>query len=554
MRYFSTNNLEVSEKQGSRLFQRSHLRLNWILHLFLTLTAFVPLLLWGCQEKGKQKLPCFLYLRLSSNPTTLDPSLIVDVASANIATKLFNGLVRFGEQMEIEPDIANTFEASPDGRRYSFHLKSNVRFSNGREVTASDFKYSFERILNPQTRSPRTWVFSRIKGAKEYMEGKEQEVSGIKVKDKYWLEIVLEKPFALFLQFLALPPAYCVPKEEVERWKTDFSFHPVGTGPFILEHWRHNLTLKMTANSDYFGNKAKVKGIIYRIIPEDLTAVYEFYSGNLDLLPVPQAEFKRYLTNPQWKQMMKGVVGLNTYYLGLNCQRPPFDNPIVRQAMNYCIDREKILKTMLEGRGILASGPIPPALLTDVKKDFGYNYNPNKAFSLLKKAGYPEGFEIKIYQSSDQESLEILEVVQKYLEKVGVRAQIIQREWSSFMEALNKREADAFWLSWGADYPDAENFLFPTFHSGNWGAGGNRTFFKDTKIDRLIEEAQKTIAKEKRFLLYQEIEKRVIDQAPWVFFWHKKDYVVTQPWVKGVKLYPMPGVDKGTAVYIEERQ
>jgi peptide/nickel transport system substrate-binding protein/oligopeptide transport system substrate-binding protein len=535
MRYFSRNNLLLNG-------------LRWLLFIMIPISS---VLCAGCQEKGKHKLPGFLYLRLNSNPTTLDPALIVDVASANIAAKLFNGLVRFGEKMETVPDIASKFEVSHDGKRYSFVLRPGVCFTNGREVTAADFKYSFERVLNPETRSPRTWVFSRIAGAQNYMEGKAREVSGIRARDRYRLEILLNNPFALFLQFLALPPAYCVSKEEIERWKRDFAFHPVGTGPFVLEEWRHNLSLKMTANSHYFGNKAKVRGIIYRVIPEDLTAVYEFSSGNLDLLSIPQAEFKRFITHPQWKGLIKEVVGLNTYYLGLNCQRPPFDNPKVRQAMNYSIDREKILQTMLEGRGQLASGPIPPTLLPEGEKIPGYSYNPDRARSLLKEAGYPNGFEVKIYQSSDQETLEVLEVIQQYLEKVGIKAQIIQREWSSFKEALNKGEADCFWLSWWADYPDGENFLFPTFHSGNWGAGGNRTYFKDGEIDRLIEDAQKTINSEKRLSLYREIEKKIIAQAPWVFFWHKKEYVVTQPWVKGVKLYPLPGVDKGTGVSVE---
>ena len=536
-----------------RYLSRNNSILQRVVVLVFILIALFSCILQGCRGKGRDRLPGVVYLRLTSNPTTLDPALIVDVASANIAAKLFNGLVRFGERMEIVPDIARTFEVSPDGTRYSFILRPGVCFTNGREVTAADFKYSFERVLNPETRSPRTWVFSRIEGAKEYMEGKRYKVSGVRVKGKYKLEIVLDKPFALFLQFLALPPAYCVPNEEVERWKRDFAFHPVGTGPFILEDWRHNLSLKMIANRHYFGDKARVKGIIYRIIPEELTAVYEFSSGNLDLLSIPQAEFKRFITHPQWKGLIKEVVGLNTYYLGLNCRRPPFDNQKVRQAMNYSIDREKILKSLLEGRGQLAPGPIPPALLKDGEQAHGYPYDPDKARSLLKEAGYPDGFEIKIYQSSDQETLEVLEVIQQYLDKVGIRAQIIQREWSSFKEALNKGEADCFWLSWWADYSDGENFLFPTFHSTNWGAGGNRTFFKDEEIDRLIEKAQQTMTPEKRLTLYRKIERRIIDQAPWVFFWHKKDYVVTQPWLKGVSLYSLPGVDKGTVVYIEER-
>lgn len=517
----------------------------------ISLIIILNLTIHCSPEAKRNKLPGFLYLRLNSNPTTLDPALIVDVSTANLATKIFNGLVRFNENMEVIPDIARSFKISPDGRNYCFTLRTDVRFSNGRRVSASDFKYSFERILHPKTGSPRTWVFSRVEGAKDYQKGKTREVSGIRVRSQDKLEIVLVKPFALFLQFLALPTAYCVPREEVEKWKSDFGFHPVGTGPFILSEWRHNLSLKMTANPYYFGDKPKLKGIIYRIIPEDLTALYEFTSGNLDMLTLPQAEYHRFISDPQWKPLIKESIGLNTYYLGVNCQKTPFDNLKVRQAINYAINRKKILTTLFEERGELASSPVPKALLKMKESEPRYPYDPDKACSLLKEAGYPHGFEIKIYQSSDQETLEILEVIQHYLAKVGIRAKIIQREWSSFKEALNQGEADCFWLSWWADYPDAENFLYPTFHSENWGAGGNRTFFKNKKVDFLIEEAQQTMDLKRRLSLYQQIVKIIIEEAPWVSFWHKKDYLLTQPWIKGAMIYPLPGVDKGTSIAID---
>jgi peptide/nickel transport system substrate-binding protein/oligopeptide transport system substrate-binding protein len=501
--------------------------------------------------------------------------MIVDVAGGAVAAKLFNGLVRFGEGSEIIPDLAEGYTVSRDGRVYTFRLKKGVRFHNGRELRAADVKYSFERVLDPKTGSPRTWLLDRITGAREFMEGADSDVKGIRVLDEYTVEIVLGEPFGPFLNLLGMPSAYIVPREEIE--KGEFPSHPVGTGPFKLKDWKRGRELVILANEGHFSGRPNVNGIVYRIIPEELTTIAEFESGNLDIIGLPSTEFKRYSESPKWRGLIKKAPGLNTFYLGFNCQRPPFNDRRVRQALNYAVDRERILKTILEGRGELARGPVPtflkikttphlnplplmgeegkgvPSPLAGEGQGGGYSYNPEKARSLLKEAGY-ENLRFKIYQSADQETVDIMEVVQQYLKKVGVEAEIVQLEWSAFKDAVNKGEADSFWLSWRADYPDPENFLFPVFHSSNWGPAGNRARFSDKGFDRLIEDAQKEPGKDRREELYMGAENRVIEEAPWLFFWHRNDYIIHQPWVSGVKLYPIYNADKGTDVGLAEVQ
>jgi len=529
----------------------------WVKHLCF----FLLLFLFGCSHRP-ERLDGFLYLRLNTNPTTLDPAYVVDVMGGSIAAKLFNGLVRFRDDLSIGPDIAESWTISKDHRDYRFRLRRGITFPNGREVTAKDFKYSFERVLNPKTRSPNTWVLNKIKGAREFMEGKRPDVEGIKVINDFTLEITLDEPFAPFLGLLAMTSAYVVPEEEVRRWGDDFGSHVAGTGPFLLEEWRHGRTLRLRARHDYFEGSPKINGIIYKVIPEDLTAVAEFETGNLDAIGIPTAEFRHYTQSPEWKDKVVSGIGMNTYYLGMNCERPPFNNPLLRKALNYAIDREKILKTIYEGRGLLANGPIPPALIPPQPPDTlhpplikggkkrGYTYDPKKAKDLLKKAGYPEGLSIKIYLTSDQETLDILEAIQHYLEKVGIHAELRQLEWSAYKEALNRGEPDAFWISWWADYPDPENFLFPLFHSSNWGAGGNRTRFMDREVDEIIIDAQREMNPVRRYKLYERAEGMIIDLAPWVFFWHRIDYALHQSWVKGYKIYPIYSMDKGMDVEI----
>ena len=540
------------KNQGLR--PASHfLRLASYLFLFILLLA-------SCTHRT-EKIPGFLYLRLSSDITTLDPAMIVDVAGGAVSAKIFNGLVRFDEDSKIIPDLAESLSISKDGKVYTFKLRQGVRFHNGRELRADDVKYSFERVLNPGTKSSRTWLFDRISGAREFMDGTEAHVHGIKALDEYTVEIEIKEPFGPFLSLLAMPPAYIVPQEEVEvevkvegkEGRKDFSSHPIGTGPFKIKEWKRGRELILSANEDYFLGRPKMGGIAYRIIPEELTAIAEFESGNLDVMGVPSTEFRRYSESPKWRGLIQKSHGLNTFYLGLNCQKPPFNDKRVRQALNYAIDRERILKTILEGRGELASGPIPPflkpstlALREREGVRVGYRYDPDKARSILREAGLENGFEFRIYQAPDQDTVDIMEVVQQYLKDVGIRAEIVQLEWSAFKEAINNGEADSFWLSWRADYPDPENFLFPLFHSSNWGSAGNRARFKDPDIDRFIEDAQKEPDEKKRLYYYSEAERRVVEEAPWVFFWHKNDYIIHQPWVKGIKSYPIYNADKGT--------
>ncbi len=255
------------------------------------------------------------------------------------------------------PDIARSWKLSDDQVTYTFRLRRDVRFSNGRKITAQDFKYSFERVLTPETKAPLTWVLDRIEGANDFMAGKTGSVSGIRVVNDHTLVIKLQRPFGPFLSLLAMTTAYVVPREEVERLGQDFGTHPVGSGPYVLTEWKHGQHLVLSAREDYFEGTPKLNGIFYRIIPEDLTAVLEFETGRLDVLQIPSSEYKRYTTDPVWRDLVYGRPGLNSYYLGLNCTRPPFNDIRVRQAVNMAVDRQHILNTVFEKRGVPASRP-----------------------------------------------------------------------------------------------------------------------------------------------------------------------------------------------------
>jgi len=525
--------------------------LNSFQHLpksFLYLFSLCCILLFlSCSSQNR--LDGYIYYRLDTNPSTLDPALIVDVTGGLISAKLFNGLVRLGEDLSVQPDIAKDWSISRDGLTYTFRLKQGIYFSNNREVKAHDFKYSFNRILDSKGRSPNTWVFEKILGAEDLMRGRTDDFEGLKVIDDYTLEIRLKKPFSPFLSLLTMTAAYVVPKEEVERWGPDFSSHPVGTGPFTLKEWLPNREIKLEKREDYFDRPAEIKGIIYRIIPEDLTAATEFEASNIDVLTIPASEYSRYKNDPKKQNLISSMKGINTYYLGLNCSRPPFNSPGLRKAMNYAIDREKILNTIYERRGRLASGPVPDAM-RKWDMPLRYEYNPEKAKDLIKKEML-DGITVNFYITADQEVKDMAEVIQSYIMAIGIEVRIKQLEWSAYKEAINKGEADMFYISWWADYPDPENFLFPLFHSSNFGPGGNRTRYKNPAVDSLIEKGQYTMDEKKRNIFYKKAEEMVVEDSPWVFLWHRTDFTIRQPWVKNYKIYPIYSMDKGLDIEIK---
>ncbi len=511
-----------------------------LLHSFLACNVIlflIVMLTTGCSSSNR--IEGFFYYRLNSTPSTLDPALIADVSGASVAAKLFNGLVKLDDHLSVAPDIAERWHISKDGLNYTFVLKRGVLFSNNRHVTAQDFKTSFERVLNPATKSPNVWVFDKVEGAEAYREGLAGDVAGFRVIDAYTFEIKLRRPFSPFLSMLSTTPAYVAVFDGASC---------IGTGPFVVKSLMPNREVVLTKRDDYFDGGAKVKGLVYRIIPEDLTAITEFELGNLDVISLPATAYAKFRNDKKWSGQIISLRGLNTYYLGMNTSRPPFNNVKMRRAVASAIDVKKILRTFYEGRGKLAAGPVPDLLRTwqlDDVTDGGYD--PLNARKIIKSEGLP-GVRVHLYITSDQEVVDLAEIIQSYLSAAGIDVVLRQLEWSAFKESVNRGEPELFWLSWWADYPDPENFLFPLFHSSNRGPAGNRTRYCNKAVDSLIEQGQFSLDEHDRTRFYKQAEELIIKDAPSVFFWHKTDYMVKQPWVKGYKVYPIYTMDKGMEI------
>ncbi len=479
-----------------------------------------------------------LHLRLKQDISTLDPAFIVDLDGGKVAAKLFNGLVKYDQNLNIVGDLAISWKISKQGKLYTFHLKPNVTFSNGRQVTAEDVQYSFERIQNPSTLSPRKWTLD--------------QVQSITTDGDRTVQIELKEPFSPFLSLLTLPSAYIIPKEEVERATPSFRRSPVGTGPFVLKEWKTSTQITLAKNPNYFDTPAQLSQIIYKIIPEDFVTVGEFERKLLDAIEIPRADFEHYTHSARFTGTILDQTGLNTYYLGFNCARPPFDSKLLRQAVNHAVNKQALAQKVMEGRCQIATAPVPPPLNPEQKQiEERYRYNPEKAKQLLEEAKLPSPLKINFFINQDKEVFSIATLIQEDLKKIGIEVNLVLRDWSAFKEAVNKGDADCFFLSWWADYPDIENFLFPTFHSKNFGAGGNRTFYKNPKVDALLNKGQKIIDPAERSALYAQAQNQILDDAPWVPLWHRKTFFVHHPHVRNLSLPPVYTMEKATDIAVD---
>ncbi len=496
----------------------------------------------GCKKPGKQEIKKNIRIRLEHDPQTLDPAYIVDVMGGNISAKLFNGLVRYDEKMAICGDLAKEYEISDDGKEYTFHLRKCVKFHCGREFTAKDVKYSFEYILSTEPISPRVWVLKKIEKAQDFIEKKTSHLEGIIIKDQYTILIKLDEPYAPFISLLTMPTSYIACRQCTHGGKQKGIY--CGTGPYIFNLWKHDRTLKLIVNNDYFGKRPSgVENIDYYIIPEDFTALAELEKGRIDIMEIPVSMLGSLKKKKEKKFDIVEGVTLSTYYIGINCRRPYFKEKTLRNALSMCINKNDLIKYLMEDNVEKAQGPVPPGLNGHVS-DETIPYDPEKARRVFASSSIKD-INLKFYAKSSQQNTDIVSAIVNDMQKAGLKVEIELRDWAKFVESINQGEADLFFLSWWADIPDGIDFLSPVFHSENFGSAGNRAFFSNKEVDSLIDLAEKTTSSEERHKMYERIAQIIISESPWIFLWHKKSYYGVSKKISNYKVYPMYNIDKG---------
>lgn len=466
----------------------------------------------------------------SYDPRSLDPALSTDVPTGEMVTYLYDGLTRFSPVGALLPGLADRWNVDPSGRRYLFHLRPGVKFHDGSPFTAAAVRSSFLRVLDPKTTGGRAWPLLPIDGARDYAAGSAPTVRGIELLGDSAVALTLIEPLAVFPKFLAMPVASIAPATP-----GDLNTHPNGTGPWRFVSWAHDDALQFARNPQYWGGAPAADSLTVRLIPDQLVRAAEFEAGRLHVVEVPFGETAQWRTrHPSWLQEKPA---LRVTYVALNNRRGPLRDVRVRQAINHAVNVRQILATVWGGRGILARGAVPPSLAGGDTARASFAYDTAQARQLLRAAGYAEGFSLQLWRTADNVTLgRVAQAIQADLALVGIKVEIIERDASSQREAARAGNADMAVLDWWADYPDADNFLYPLFHSASAGRGGNYAFYSDPVTDSLIATARRTQDDAARTALYRRIDDRVYQAAPWLYLWFPVDLWAVSPAIAGWEL------------------
>ena len=525
------------------------------------------------------------FTRLFSDPPTLDPALTSDTSSAFVVIEVFSGLVTIDADLNIVPDIATRWDLSNGERTFTFHLRNDVKFHDGKPVTAHDFKFSMERALDPRTESTVADLYlNDIVGASAKLKGTANSVSGIRVLDDYTLEITIDAPKPYFLAKLTYSTAFVVDQENVESGP-DWTSRPNGTGAFRLAEWEIGERIRLERNDLYYKEPAHLDAVNLLLSGGVGMTMYE--NNEIDFTGVGLADIDRVLdpTEEINRDLQITPPDYSVSYFGLNTQMAPFDDIKVRKALALAINKELIAEAVLSNLVVPAYGILPPGFPGHNQNLQGIRFDIEEAMRTLAESSYGRGdpaIAEQLMQADtalDDESritalseasrmaaaklptiilsvpggggavgLDTEVVLAIWQELLGVNVEVQQSEFATFLNDVDRRRYQMFTLGWVADYPDPQNFLDILFHSES---ANNHTGFTNPEVDRLLEQARTEKDVETRISLYQQAEQLIVNDVPWIPRWYEGDrYILIKPHVKGYVLSPLP-IPKLRFIYIE---
>ena len=506
-----------------------------------------------------------ILLRLGSDPPTLDPHLTGDTSSAVVIVEVYGGLVTIepqdptnikDQQLEIVGDLAESWDISDGGRTYTFRLRKDAKFHNGKPVTAQDVKWSLERATDPATQAPTVDIFlGDILGVPAKLEGLATEIAGVRVIDEHTISITADATKPYFLSKLTYPTAFVLDRDNVEG-NSNWINEPNGTGPFRLAEYSPGEIIRLERNELYHLGPPNLDEV--QLILSGGSGMLMYENDEIHLSGIALVELDAILdpSNPLSQDVKITPPSFQIVYMGMNPNKPPFDDRKVRQALNYAIDKETISSTLFQDFRIPAQGILPPGIPGYNPDLRGYEFNPAKAMQLLQESKYgadlddlpritltlPGSFGAPVGGSTEA-------ILNMWQEHLGIEVELVQTEWATFLQDLRQRRFQMFGgLAWVADYPDPENFLDVLFHSES---SDNNMGYSNLELDRILEQARTELDQEARFKLYNRAEEMIVRDAPWIPLWHGDEgYILIKPQVHDYYLLPMI-VPKLRFVYME---
>ena len=497
-----------------------------------------------------------VFNRLWADPPTLDPHLTSDTTSSGVVVEIFGGLVTFDTDLNLVPDLAESFEISADSLTYTFVIRDTAVFHSGKPVTSSDIKWSLERAVNPDTASPVAETYlGDIIGVEDVLNGVTDKISGVAVIDDKTIQIKIDSPKAYFLQKLTYPTAYVLDRENVESGGRNWTDDPNGTGPFKLIEYKIGERLILERHDSYHLGAAGLKRIQMNLAGGSSMAMYE--NDEIDITGVGLFDLERIKdpSDPLHSDLLVANPSFSISYVGFNAQQPPFDDPKFRQALNHAVNKELIAKEVLADLVVPAYGILPPGFPGHNEKLDGLRYDPVLAKKLLSESAYADPSSrpriiVTIPGSGGTPNLDLEVIINMWEDELGVEVEIQQVEWATYLRDLDRQKFQAYaGLGWEADYPDPQDFLDILFHSES---ENNNGAYSNAEVDSILEAARVEVDVVKRMDLYRQAEELIVADAPWLPLWFAGErHLLIKPYVKGYVVTPMI-VPKMRHVYIED--
>ena len=500
-----------------------------------------------------------LTLSYLTEPSSLDPAVAWNVIDWQIEHDIYQGFLQYAHESgeagtELIPCLATEVPTtenggiSADGKTYTFHLRKGVMFQPpvSREVTAADFKYSFERMMR-EPRAPATSFYMGVVGADEFMKGKAKEITGFKAVDDYTVEITLKSPDLSFLNAVTMDFCDVVSKEWVEKWGKQFNRHPLGTGPFVFQKWTPGREIVLTRNPQYWEEgRPYLDTIDYQLSFSPSTALLKLQRGEVDVLGdgVPVADLARVKVDPKWKQQIFSQPLVAISYMFMNVDMKPFDDVKVRQALSWAIDRDKLVK--LQGGQAMSLWQFYPKGMPGYQEGkVYYGYDPAKAKQLLADAGYPDGFKTMLYTDNVDPNPKLWQSVQADLAAVGVQAGLKTMSNNTYYTQQgtpNTLTAGSF--GWWMDFPDPSDWIAPLFSKASAVEGGmNSSFWWSPELEKMFTEAQAMTDPQARIEKFTAMQEYIATQAPYVPCYQPIQTTMCTETTGGFYLHPVYQID-----------
>jgi ABC-type oligopeptide transport system substrate-binding subunit len=487
-------------------------------------------------SQGKENV--FRY-SIVQRPSTLDPGKVQDGNTIDLLQQVFEGLTTWSEDNKPVPNLCEKWDISPDGTVYTFTLKKGVKFHSGREVKASDFKYSIERACDPKLQSTVAGGYlDDIVGVKEMVAGKADNVPGIQVVDDYTLEIKIDKPRPYFLGKLTYPCSFVVDKDIAKMGQeiTTVDMMKSGTGPFIPESYQNEQVFTLVANKNYHGGAPAIEKIERPVLADSATRIAKYRAGELDLIQLERQDIAAIEGDEKFKSHLKFYDRPAIWYVGFNPKLvPALADVRVRRAIAMAINRKRIVEDIMGNFNKLATGILPPGVDGARENVLPYDYDPVKAKALLKEAGMDGKMPaMDMYYRSEQADYRlVVESVQADLKQnLGITINAKPLQTAAYLDRYNKKNLPTYHMRWGADYLDPQNFLSIFFNStGN----ENKFNYNNPEVDRLTNLADVESDHEKRMKLYAQAEDIVLADVAWVPIFYQRDAELVSPRIQGMR-------------------